>query len=132
MMDVAVDTNLLVRYITRDDPIQEKQAREVMLQHRVFVPKSVVLELEWVLRFTYRFSVDDIATALDTLLDAEQIDVEDADTVRLAVAAFREGMDFADAMHLVSCSQFGVFLTFDKALFRRAGRVFDQPVVRLP
>ena len=131
-MDVAVDTDLLVRYITRDDPVQEKQAREVMLQHRVFVPKSVVLELEWVLRFTYRFSIDDIAIALDTLLDAEQIDVEDADAVRLAVAAFREGLDFADAMHLVSCSQFGIFLTFDKALFRRAGRVFDQPVVRLP
>lgn len=131
-MDVAVDTNLLVRYITRDDPVQEKQAREVMLQHRVFVPKSVVLELEWVLRFTYRFSIDDIAIALDTLLDAEQIDVEDADAVRLAVAAFREGLDFADAMHLVSCPQFGIFLTFDKALFRRASRVFDQPVVRLP
>ena len=131
-MDVAVDTNLLVRYITRDDPVQEKQAREVMLQHRIFVPKSVVLELEWVLRFTYRFSVDDIGTALDTLLDAEQIDVEDADAVRLAVAAFREGLDFADAMHLVLCSQFGIFLTFDKALFRRASRVFDQPVVRMP
>lgn len=131
-MDVAVDTNLLVRYITRDDPVQEKQARKVMLQHRVFVPKSVVLELEWVLRFTYRFSIDDIAIALDTLLDAEQIDVEDADAVRLAVAAFREGLDFADAMHLVSCSQFGIFLTFDKALFRSASRVFDQPVVRLP
>lgn len=131
-MHVAVDTNLVVRYITRDDPVQERQARAVFLEHRIFVPKTVIMETEWVLRFAYRYTADQIAEALARIIDNERIQVEDSAATRLALAGFRQGLDFADALHLAACGEIETFITFDKPLFKRAGRVFAKPIVMSP
>lgn len=131
-MDVAVDTNLVVRYITRDDPMQERKARAVFLEHRIFIPKTVLMETEWVLRFTYRYSADQIAGALTRIIDNERIEVEDSAATRLALAGFKQGLDFADALHLAACGGIETFFTFDKPLFKRAASVFPRPIVIAP
>jgi predicted nucleic-acid-binding protein len=131
-MDVAVDTNVVIRYITRDDPVQERKAREAFLKHRIFVPRTVLMETEWVLRFTYRYTAEQIAEALTRIVDNERVHVEDEDGTRLALASFKQGLDFADALHLAACGKVESFLTFDKPLFKRAARVFAKPIVIAP
>jgi predicted nucleic-acid-binding protein len=131
-MDVAIDTNLIVRYVTRDDPVQERQARAVFLSRWIFVPRTVLLETEWVLRFTYKYSAEQIADVLTMIVDNERVEVEDAAATRRAIAAFRQGLDFADALHLSACGDVETFLTFDRPLFKRAASVFAKPVVTSP
>lgn len=131
-MEVAVDTNLIVRYVTRDDPVQERQARDVFLAHRIFVPSTVLLETEWVLRFTYRYAPGRIAEALTMIVENEGVRVENPDGTRRALAAFRQGIDLADALHLASCSGIERFITFDRQLSKRAGHAFATPQVVTP
>lgn len=129
---VAIDTNVLIRYITRDDPEQERRARRLFLDDTVFVPRTVLMETEWVLRFTYRYSPAQIHDALSMIIENDAVLVEDTDQASMALAGFREGLDFADALHLSSCGELDTFATFDKPLFKRAARVFVKPVVISP
>lgn len=131
-MMVAVDTNLVVRYITRDDLAQERKARSVFLQNRIFLPRTVLMETEWVLRFTYRYRPDQIADALTRLIENQGVEVEDDEGTRLALAAFKQGLDFADALHLVACGHVETFMTFDKPLQKSAARLFAKPTVSAP
>lgn len=128
----AVDTNVLVRLLINDEPDQAVVAQHVMAAEPVFVPKTVVLELEWVLRSVYRLSPASIATGIEGLLATAAIEVEDAAAVSRAVAWFREGLDFADALHLASSSHVGAFLTFDASLRRRATALGAKPQVAAP
>ncbi len=90
----------------------------------MLVPKTVLLETEWVLRRAYDFSRAEVARAFDALAEAAEVDLEDAGEVGLALAWFRAGLDFADALHIASRGEAAEFLTFDKRLVsaaRRAG-----------
>lgn len=131
-MMLAIDTNILVRYITRDDPVQERKARELFLRSPVFVPKTVLMETEWVLRFTYGYSQDQIAKALAMVVGNAGVQVEDEKEARLALEGFGQGLDLADAFHLAASCEVETFVTFDKPLCRRAKRVFAKPVVVEP
>jgi len=127
----AVDTNVLVRLLVNDDPAQADIARQAMALEPVFVPKTVVLELTWVLRSSYRMAPAAISMGIEGLLSAEGISVEDAAAVRRAVAWFREGLDFADALHLASSGHVDSLVTFDAAMRRRASAIgVNPPVVR--
>jgi predicted nucleic-acid-binding protein len=128
----AVDTNVLVRLLVNDDPVQAAAAHQAMAAEPVFVPKTVVLELEWVLRSVYRRSSSAVAIAIEGLLAAEDISVEDAVAVKRALAWFKEGLDLADALHLASSSHADGFLTFDIALRRRAVDMGARPPVAAP
>jgi predicted nucleic-acid-binding protein len=128
----AVDTNVLVRLLADDEPDQAAVAQQVMASESVFVAKTVVLELEWVLRSVYRLSPASIATGIEGLLATAAIEVEDAAAVSRAVAWFREGLDFADALHLASSSHVGTFLTFHASLRRRAAALGTKPQVATP
>jgi predicted nucleic-acid-binding protein len=75
-----------------------------------------------VLRFSYRLSPSAISDAFDGLLSAASVTIEDVTAVRVAVAAHRAGMDFADALHVASSLSATTFSTFDKKLARHAGR----------
>lgn len=57
---VTVDTNILVRLVTKDDSEQSAQALRIIQNNNIFVPKTVLLETEWVLRFSYDCSRNDI------------------------------------------------------------------------
>ena len=129
---IALDTNVLVRVLTRDDPEQAALAAEVMKSDDLFVCKTVLLELEWVLRFAYRFGRPAIAHALRHLLGLSRLLVEDDKAVVSSLAAYEAGMDFADALHLSSSAQ-GVteLATFDRAFARTAASAEIRPRVHL-
>lgn len=119
---IAVDTNILVRLFANDDAVQSVRAAELFTSEDVFVPKTVMLETEWVLRFTYELPRTTIAAALRKLLSTASVTVEGAAAVRPAIDCYAEGMDFADALHLFSSAGAERFLTFDKKLARTAAR----------
>jgi len=119
---IAIDTNILVRLLANDDPAQSPKAAQLFASEDVFVPKTVLLETEWVLRFSYRLQRATIAAAFGKLLAAASVTIEDAEAVRTAVDAITAGMDFADALHLSSSAETDKFLTFDRKLARSASR----------
>jgi predicted nucleic-acid-binding protein len=119
----AVDTNVLVRVITRDDKAQAARAVAFLeAQERVFLAKTVLLEVEWVLRSVYRFSAQQILSALHGLLNTKNVEVEDEIAVAQAMSWYERGMDFADSLHLASAGP-RRFVTFDGALQTRARRI---------
>jgi predicted nucleic-acid-binding protein len=126
----AVDTNLLVRLLTDDDPAQAEIVAQVLASDTVFVPKTVVLEFEWVLRSVYGLSRAAIAAGIERLLETVNMELEDQATVARAVGWFKRGMDLADALHLASSGHAVEFVTFDVALRRRAASLgIETPVV---
>ncbi len=119
---IAIDTNILVRLFANDDPIQSPRTAQLFAEQDVFVSKTVMLETEWVLRFSYALSRTTIAAAVGKLLSTSTVTVEGAEAVQAAIAAYESGMDFADALHLSSSASAERFLTFDRKLARAALR----------
>lgn len=118
---IALDTNVLVRVLTQDDVAQADRAAEVMRSADLFICKTVLLELESVLRFAYRFDRSAIHVALTRLLGLPNLQVEDENVVADALREYQAGMDFADALHLFSSESNALeFATFDQALARKA------------
>ncbi|HTR60547.1 MAG TPA: type II toxin-antitoxin system VapC family toxin [Candidatus Binataceae bacterium] len=119
----AIDTNVLVRIITNDDRSQAARAVAFLRrQNRIYIPKTVLLELEWVLRSAYRTRREAIAPALRAILGLFNVDVEDETSVRQAIEWYEEGMDFADGLHVASAGRERRFATFDNSLRRRLRR----------
>lgn len=128
---IALDTNVLVRLITRDDPEQAETAAEIMRSDTLWLPKTVILELVWVLAYTYQLDRPGITLALSRLMGLPHLRVEDAPGVAHAVRWYEQGMDFADAMHLASSGNAVELVTFDRKLASRAERIQGLPPVRL-
>ncbi|MGC2111702.1 MAG: type II toxin-antitoxin system VapC family toxin [Candidatus Korobacteraceae bacterium] len=128
----AVDTNVLVRVITNDNKQQSARATAFLRkQDRVFVAKTVILEVEWVLRTAYGFSRERVVEVLRDLLNAQNVEIEDELTVLQALDWCKRGMDFADSLHLASAGPFRRFATFDVALRREALRLGASKPVAL-
>jgi predicted nucleic-acid-binding protein len=124
----GIDTNLLVRIITLDDDEQASRATRFLDAQRSFIPKTVLLETEWVLRSTYGLQPRIIANSLRGVIGRANTTVEAEDAVAQALAWFEDGMDFADAMHLASVPGDYKFATFDNRLRRKLraiGRLAD-------
>jgi predicted nucleic-acid-binding protein len=98
----GLDTNVLVRYLTQDDPRQSKRANAVIESalasgERLHVDTIVLCELVWVLRGAYRLDRATVAASLLQLIDAAQLSLDDRDLVREAAHRYRTGPgDFAD------------------------------------
>jgi len=127
----AVDSNVLLRLITADDPPQEAIARALIAEHDIFVSLTSVLETESVLRSFYRWSRERIADALGSLDGFENIQLERADQLLWAVERMRVGADFADMIHIVAAGDATVFATFDTNIERDAGVDSPRPVQTL-
>jgi len=119
---IALDTNILVRIFTRDDPAQVEAATQVLQREPCWVPKTVLLETEWVLRYTYDLAAATILDAFLRLLGFRGIEVEDRAAVLRALSWYRQGLDFADALHLASSGDAERFATFDRTLSSLASR----------
>jgi predicted nucleic-acid-binding protein len=117
---IVVDTNVLVRFLVNDHDGQHESAKQWFQDNSVYVLKTVLLETEWVLRGAFELSTVTIAQALQKVTMLSNVICEDAETVWQALDLYREGMDFADAIHLVSTPQDRVFITFDKKLAIKA------------
>ncbi len=119
----VVDANIIVRYLTDDDPKQADKARTIIGHELVFVPRTVLLEVEWVLRGVYDFPAHQVIPALRALAGLPGVSVEDAPLVAKALDWAEGGMEFADALHLAAAAECEGFLTFDKRRARSAARL---------
>ncbi len=111
----AVDTNILVRFMLNDDPVQSPMARD-LVEAGVFVPLTVLLELGWLLQSRYGLAREHLAASLIDLFDVPGIVLDDDPAVRSAVAAYAKGGDFADHIHLVAAKGVEAFMTFDRGV----------------
>jgi predicted nucleic-acid-binding protein len=125
---VAVDTNVLVRLVTNDHAAQAARAAAVFRSGAVLITKSVLLETEWVLRYSYNLDTVAILRALRGVLGLENVSAEDPATAATALRLLEQGVDFADALHVASSAQADRFLTFDGQLVKRAARVLPGRV----
>lgn len=136
---IAVDTNILARFYVNDptDPEASKQspiARRLLAETaQAFVPLTVILELEWVLRAFYGFGPDDFAKVVTHLLGLPNVHVEEWSRISDALISHSDGLDFADALHLLASSHCSEFMSFDDRRFaRRAHRLGLTPRVVVP
>lgn len=124
----AFDTNVWVRYVTNDDPLQAKRALALLSrENEVFLAKTVLLELEWVLRAVYELPHRNILRALLQILGLPNVRAELPEQVATALGHYENGLDFADALHLASSGSGGTFYTFD-AQFSKRARALGLPV----
>ena len=129
----AVDTNILARFYLRDDAVQGRIAARVLAAGDVFIPKTVVLELEWVLQYVAEQSERKVIECLAHLIALPGITVEGRDEIETALSHCRNGIDFADALHLVASSACSKLLTFDdRGYARRAKKLRLKPAVLVP
>lgn len=128
---IGLDTNVLVRYITQDDPVQSRVASEI-LERRIseanpgFISVVVMVELVWVLDRAYDFPALEIASAVERLLQLEVLEVECAPAVFTAMVTVRDGIgSFGDALIAELGTRAGCehTVTFDQKALRIAGFV---------
>lgn len=118
---ITIDTNIIVRFLTRDDEAQYQKAYQIFAaSNSIFIPKTVILETEWVLRFSYKFSSERIVFALSNLLGLENIISENKKLIIIALQWHEQGMDFADALHLSFSLHTQAFLSFDKKMIKKS------------
>ena len=125
---LAIDTNIAIRFLTLDHEELAKRALEILSNNEVFVPVTVILEAEWVLRDAYEMSRTEVVGALRRLCGLERVTVGAADAVGLALDYAERGVDLADALHLVQARECEAFVTFDRRLVRKANGLSDMPV----
>jgi predicted nucleic-acid-binding protein len=129
---IGLDTNVLVRYLTQDDPAQSRKATEILErrlteQNPGFVSIVAMVETVWVLDRAYGFSSPEIVEAVERILQADVLVVENEFEVFTAMIAVKEGQgSFADAIIAglgakVNCS---CTLTFDEKALRLPGFKF--------
>ncbi len=119
----AVDTNVIVRLLAQDDKKQYEQAYKVFQKEELFIPDTVLLETEWVLRYAYKLPTDKISLALTSLMGLPNVCVTHADKIHDALDWHRQGLDFADALHLADGKQCDQLVTFDKKFATKSGQL---------
>ena len=125
----TLDTNVLLIYLVQDDPKQTRAADHYIKQiaeseATLFIPLSVVLETEWVLRSVYAFAKESIVEVFVNLLEAREMQFQDEATVERALFLFREhNVDFADCLHVATAFTHDQLpmVTFDKQASRVEG-----------
>ncbi len=117
----GLDTNVLVRWLVADDDVQVARVQALLESGRstgrsFFVPTTVLLELEWVLRSRYRLDKPAILSALNALLETQEFDIQAEAALERALHLYRQGRaDFAHCLHAGLCGAAGQapLLTFD-------------------
>jgi predicted nucleic-acid-binding protein len=116
----SVDTNILIRLLTRDEESQYGKAYRLFDKKTVFIPDTVLLETEWVLRYAYGFDRGQINDTLTGLLGLPNVQTAHPVLIQEALQWHRDGFDFADALHLAMSGHCDTMATFDKALIKAA------------
>lgn len=125
---LGIDTNVLVRFLVRDDEVQFDKARklirrEVAAGRRVLVNQLVLMEVEWVLRSRYAVPKNQIIAAISGLLDSTDVQFEDEPATEEALFIWKDATaDFADCL----------IGTKNRRLGCRATASFDAKATRLP
>jgi predicted nucleic-acid-binding protein len=119
----ALDTNLLVRYLVEDDAPQLAAAKKLIRTalaagETLFVPITVTLELEWVLRSNFKFNKQQVTTTLSSLLASAELTFESESAAEIALALYKKSSaDFSDCVHIALAHMTGEspMWTFDRA-----------------
>lgn len=120
---LAIDANVLVRFLVDDDPMQSPRARRLIAREPVFVADTVLLECEWVLRGGYGFDARAFVEAIRAVAGLPTVALENPQRIAAALTWRERGMDFADALHLAGTAACDAFLTFDRRLAKAATRL---------
>jgi predicted nucleic-acid-binding protein len=135
---IGLDANVLARYYIEDKADAQAQRQRVVARRLIesgqplMVCKTVVLELEWLMRGYYGFSQAEAISVLRHLLALSHITVEDRDAVEQALSSFDAGIDLADALHHASYRSCTSMASFDDRRFaRRAKKLGLAPNVML-
>ncbi|MDP4302755.1 type II toxin-antitoxin system VapC family toxin [Leptothrix discophora] len=136
---IGLDTNVLARYYIEDSgdteaTRQREQARRLIESGQaLMVSRSVVLELEWVMRGYYGFDAPQCLSVLRHLLTMRHVTLEDRPVVEQAIANAEAGLDFADALHHAAYRECRQVASFDDRKFaRRAKKLALAPPVVIP
>jgi len=126
---ISVDTNIIIRFLTHDDDKQYKKAFKIFNSNEIFIADSVILETEWVLRYAYEYTPEDICNAFIMLFGLKNIHLSNPALTAQAIGWHKKGLDFSDAMHLTQCQQYEKLYTFDKKFSVNAKDLSDCAVV---
>ena len=126
---IAVDTNIIIRFLTHDDEQQYKKAFSIFNRNNIFISDTVILETEWVLRYAYKFSSDDICNALINLFGLANVHLANPSSIAQAIQWHKQGLDFSDALHLTQAHQCEKLVTFDKRFSSKAKNLVSCSVV---
>lgn len=136
---IALDTNVIARFYVDDpsDPeaLKQRPAARRVFEHggALFVPLTVVLELEWVLRAFYGFTSIQFVRVVRHLAGLPHLTLENAPMVLTALQQHADGLDFADALHLSASAKCESLASFDDRKFaRKAARLKLRPLVTVP
>jgi predicted nucleic-acid-binding protein len=131
----ALDTNVLARFFIDDaddiEAARQRPAAAAAMSQRAFVPVTVLLEFEWVMRGFYELARPDVIRVMRALAGIEHVVIEDRHEVLTALDHHEQGLDFADALHLTRSTRTTGLATFDRKLFNRAVSLGLTPPVEL-
>jgi predicted nucleic-acid-binding protein len=128
---LAIDTNVIVRYLVRDDPAQAIRAKRLVDTNEIFVCLTVLLETEWVLRSVYGFSAKQCANALRSFAGLPTVSVDNAQVAARTLDWMDRGVAFADGLHLAKAESCEAFISFDRE-FAAAANALGGTKVRAP
>jgi len=125
----SLDTNVLVRWLVDDDPAQSETVRQLLAkaaahEEPLFIPSTVLLELEWVLRKNYGRDKPDVLRMLNALLDSRELVFENEAAIERALHLYRLGnADFGECLHvgISSAAARDPLWTFDRKASRLSG-----------
>ncbi len=117
---IAVDTNIVVRLFTQDDEQQYAKSLKLFQEQDIFIPDTVILETEWVLRFAYDFKPDEVCKAFRNLMGLPNVQVTNGSLMAQVLQWHENGLDFADALHLAQSQSCSAIYTFDAQFASRA------------
>lgn len=127
---IAVDTNIVVRLLVKDDERQYHKSVELFQQHEIFISNTVILETEWVLRFAYKFKPGEICQAFRFIFGLPNVEIDNSHSTAQALGWYENGLDFADAIHLATSLHCTAFYTFDDRFMKRATSLIEFNVLQ--
>lgn len=130
MAVISVDTNIVVRLLTKDDKRQYQINFKLFQEQEIFIADTVILETEWILRFAYKFSASDIIQAFIKLFGLANVYLTNANKIAQVLDWYGLGLDLADAFHLAQSQHCTQMYTFDRKFIRKAENLTECEVIQ--
>lgn len=120
---IAIDTNVLVRLLTRDNEAQYKTSHKLFAAAEILIPDTVVLETEWVLRCAYELTPAEVCDVFRRVFGLANVHLVNGRCIAQAINWHESGLDFADALHLATSQGIDSLKTFDTDFIKRAAKL---------
>ncbi len=127
---IALDTNILLRYLIDSDQTLGRKAQNIIEGNKCFISRVVLLETYQVLESFYQLDKSEILNTLKVIFGIDNLVVEDYLATSRAVEWYEAGMDFADALALVSANEHNLLVTFDRKFAHLAKKLKTIPSVK--